>query len=45
MNCMIDQENLTISWNLRNCLFGATFLVKCSDKEKHVYSGYGIVQV
>ena len=27
---------------LKNCLFGATNIVKNSDKEKYVYSGYGI---
>ena len=27
---------------LKSCLFGATNLVKNSDKEKYVYSGYGI---
>ena len=25
----------------KNCLFGATNIVKTSDKEKNVYSGYG----
>ena len=25
-----------------NCLFGATNMIKNSDKEKYVYSGYGI---
>ena len=27
---------------LKNCLFGATDIVKTSDKDKWVYSGYGI---
>ena len=27
---------------LKNCLFGASNIVKNSDKEKYVYSGYGI---
>ena len=27
----------------KNCLFGATSIVKNNDKEKYVYSGYGIV--
>ena len=27
---------------LKNCLFGATTIVKTNDKEKYVYSGYGI---
>ena len=26
---------------LQNCLFGATNIVKISDKNKYVYSGYG----
>ena len=26
----------------KNCLFEATNIVKASDNEKHVYSGYGI---
>ena len=29
-------------FTLQNCLFGATNIVKNSDKEKYVYSGYGI---
>ena len=29
-------------FTLKNCLFGATNVVKHSDKEKYVYSGYGI---
>ena len=28
---------------LKNCLFGATNVVKDSDKEKWMYSGHGIV--
>ena len=27
---------------MKNCLFGATNIVKNSDKEKRVYSGHGI---
>ena len=27
---------------IKDCLFGATNIVKNSDKEKYVYSGYGI---
>ena len=27
-------------FQFKNCLFGATNIVKNSDKEKHVYSGY-----
>ena len=30
------------SIKFKNCLFGATNTVKNSDKEKYVYSGYGI---
>ena len=30
------------NFTLENCLFGATNIVKNSDKEKYVYSGYGI---
>ena len=31
-----------INFTIKNCLFGATSIVKNSDKEKYVYSGYGI---
>ena len=31
------------NFTLKNCLFGATSIVKNIDKEKYVYSGYGIV--
>ena len=31
------------NFTLKNCLFGATNVVKDNDKEKYVYSGYGIV--
>ena len=27
---------------IKNCLFTATNIIKNSDKEKYVYSGYGI---
>ena len=30
------------NFKFKNCLFGATNIVKSSDKEKYVYSGYGI---
>ena len=30
------------NFKFKNCLFGATSIVKNSDKEKYVYSGYGI---
>ena len=32
----------TSSFKFKNCLFGATNIVKNSDKEIYVYSGYGI---
>ena len=35
-------ENPTNNFKFRNCLFGATNIVKNSDKEKYVYSGCGI---
>ena len=35
-------RNLTKNFKFRNCLFGATNIVKNNDKEKYVYSGYGI---
>ena len=31
------------NFTLKNCLFRATNIVKNNDKEKYVYSGYGIV--
>ena len=31
------------NFTLKNCLFGDTNIVKNTDKEKFVYSGYGIV--
>ena len=34
--------NPTNNFKFKNCLFGATNIVKNSDKEKHVYSGYRI---
>ena len=33
------------NFSLKNFLFGATNIVKNSDKNKQVYSGYGIVFV
>ena len=36
------QKNPTNNFKFKNCLFGATNIVKKSDKEKYVYSGYGI---
>ena len=35
-------RNPTNSFKFKNCLFGATNLVKNSDKERYIYSGYGI---
>ena len=35
-------KNSTNNFKFKNCLFGASNTVKKSDKEKHVYSGYGI---
>ena len=35
-------RNHTNNSKLKNCLFGVTNIVKYSDKEKYVYSGYGI---
>ena len=32
----------TNNFKFNNCLFGATNIVKNSDKEKYVYSEYGI---
>ena len=31
-----------MNFTIRNCLFGATSLVKNNDKEKFVFSGFGI---
>ena len=35
-------RNPTNNFKFKNCLFGATNVVKNSDKEKYLYSGYGI---
>ena len=35
--------NPTNNFKFKNCLFGATNIVKYSNTEKWVYSGYGIV--
>ena len=42
--CDLDAlpRNPTNNFSFRNCLFGATNTVKNSDKEEHVYRGYGI---
>ena len=36
-------KNPTDNFKIKNCLFGATNIVKNSDKEKYVYSGYRII--
>ena len=36
-------KNRTNSFKFKNCLLGATNVVKNSDKENYVYSGYGII--
>ena len=33
-------RNSAINFKFKNCLFGATNIVKNGDKEKYVYSGY-----
>ena len=35
-------KNLLRNFTLKNCLFGATNMVKSSDKEKYAYSSYRI---
>ena len=35
-------RNPTNNFKFKNCLFGATNIIEKSDKEKYVYSGYGI---
>ena len=35
-------ESPVNNFKLKNCLFGATNIVKKSDKKKRVHSGYGI---
>ena len=35
-------RNSSNNFKFKNCLFGATNIVKNSDKGKYVYSGYGI---
>ena len=38
----IWSRNTTNNFKIKNCLFGATNIVKYSDKEKYVHSGYRI---
>ena len=35
-------RNPTTNFKFKNCLFGATNILKNSDKEKYIYSGYEI---
>ena len=35
-------RNPTNNFKFKNCLFGATNIIKNSDNKKYVYSGYGI---
>ena len=35
-------RNPTNNFKFKNCLFGASSVVKKSDKEKYAYSGYGL---
>ena len=37
-----SSRNATNNFKFKNCLFGATNVIKNSDKEKYVYSGYRI---
>ena len=39
---MLGPRNAAKSFQFKNCLFGATSIVKNSDKENYVYSGYEI---
>ena len=41
-NLVAWPKNITDNFNFKNCLFGATSAIKNSDKEKWIYSGYGI---
>ena len=34
-------RNLIKNFKYKNCLFGATSIVKNTDKEKYLYSAYG----
>ena len=38
-------RNPADNFKFKNCLFGATNVVKNSDKEKYIYRGYGITIV
>ena len=39
---MLGQKYSAANFKFQNCSFGATNIVKNSNKEKYVYSGYGI---
>ena len=43
--CDLDawSTNPSNNFKFKNCLFGATNVVKNRNKEKYVYSGYGII--
>ena len=40
---MLSQKYLTNNFKFKHFLFGATSIIKNSDKEKWVYSGYVII--
>ena len=39
---VVWSKNLTSNLRFKNCLFRPTSVVKTSDKENYIYSGYGI---
>ena len=39
---MFSRKYLTNNFKFKNCLFAVISIIKNSDKEKWVYSGYGI---
>ena len=39
---VVWSRNLTSNLRFKNCLFRPTSVVKTSDKENYIYSGYGI---
>ena len=41
-NLNASPRNPSNNCKFKDCLFGATNIVKISDKEKYMYSGYGI---
>ena len=36
-------RNASYNFQFKNCLFGASSIVKNTDKENYVYRGYGII--